>query len=402
MKKYFFIILICITSTSLAETIKCKGITNNSNFTIMPFEVEIIGKESVYFPGQKHYSSTIRYSTPNSGLLVQGFDVSSKLRRKNDKIIFQGSKERNSLELSFVGSSIETAILNSRDAGIDQVQVTCESKGKLPQTRSCSDYKDVNVSLVSAVKDVRDIDLLESIIECGADVNFKDKNLCTPIMFTVDSTCGSEYPNMFAPYKQDRSQFIDLLLNNAAYGDLADKNGETALIKATKNKIPDVYESFLAAEADFNAQDKKGNTPLMYASLTNDPYFVKDILAGNPDRTIKNKLNQNAYEFAKHWGMDKVLDLLKAPEREIRISEQADGTCSPLLIEATQNELVEIVLESSNTMLKFAAEKLDIEIMASAGSSDKKVVSFDSVGEFEFTCGPHHGGTPSQGVIRVR
>lgn len=237
MKKYFFIILMSLTATSFAETIKCKGVTNNPNYTIMPFEVEIVGKESDYFPGQINYSSSIRYSTP-SGPLVQSFDISNKLRRKNDKIIFQGAKDTNSLAIIFgLNSSIESAVLDSRDAGINQVNVVCENKGKLPKTRSCSDYKDVSTSLVSASKDVADLDLLESIIECGADVNLKDKNLCTPIMFVVDSACGSEYPNMFTPYKRERGQFIDMLLNNGAYGDLADKNGETALIKATKIKF---------------------------------------------------------------------------------------------------------------------------------------------------------------------
>lgn len=400
MKKIVFA-SIFLSLNCFADEIICSGITNSLNSTVMPFELRIKGQKSPYFPEQMTYSSTIGYKTPNGANLLQGIDLDSKVRRRLDKVTFEGSSSQNYLKISFTGNSIESAIFNYPFAGFKEMIVTCNHTGSLPERPVCSTDPDKTKSLVTAIRTNKDIDTIETTIDCGANINLVDKNGCTPIMLAVDPDCGSIYQhNVF--YNSQRPAIVDLLISNGAYADLADKFGETALIKAAKNKIPNIFESFYAADVDFNAQDLEGNTALMYASHTNDPFYIEDLLIGNPDRTIKNKLGQTAYDYAKHWGNDKVLDLLRAPETTLTIKGDSSGICSPLNLKIRQNELVEIVLEAQSAMMKLVIPEINTEIVANSMSSSKKVVSFLSKGIFEFSCGPHHGGNQSKGTITIK
>ena len=81
---------------------------------------------------------------------------------------------------------------------------------------------------------------------------------------------------------------------------LADKNGETALmVAAGNNKNPKVIDVIIIAGADPNARDNKGKTPLMYAAAYNkNEYITRELLTFGADINEKDEEGASALIWA--------------------------------------------------------------------------------------------------------
>ena len=370
-----------------AETITCSGITNDPNTTNLNFEIQIQGKPDKDFPTQIHYKSQIKTTLPDGSTLLNGIDLSDKPRTRINKIIYGGLTTK--LELTYnADHSLKSAILDSPTGNFHQLPVNCVFQGHLPTPQSCSNQADKNKSFLAAIIS-GNIDDVETAIECGANVNKAEKNGCTPIMFAIDSTCGVNGLKSISSLTSPKF-LIDSLISNGAFINVVDKSGESPLIKAAKLNLRDVYDSFIAAEANFDVQDNKGYTALMYAAYNGDPSVTKDILDGNPDRRIKNKSGQTAFDIAKHWERNSVIDLVRIPDVSIAVAGLPDGSCSPIKIEAKQGQVIEIVLKATdNKMFRFESAALNLDVMADVGLVAKQIFTADTIGNFSFTCGYH-------------
>ena len=383
-----------------AETVTCTGISNEPNMTPLNFELQIQGKPDKDIPSQIHYKSTIRFTMPDGSHQTNGIDLSEKPRTRLNKVIYGGLTSK--LELTYGSDGmLQSSVLNSPVA--INLPVTCKIAGNQLSMPTCGRDDDKNKSLLSAIFS-GDTDSVETYIECGANVNKADKNGCTPIMFSIDSSCGVEGEKYVSSVTNHRA-VIDSLINHGAFINVTDKAGETPLIKASKLNLRNVYDSFIAAEADFDAQDSQGNTALMYAVLNSDgdSWNTLSILEGNPDRRIKNKAGQTAYDIAKQWQRESVIDLVKIPDTTINIAGQADGTCTPLKFEVKKGQVIEIALKAMDTkMFRFVSPVLNLELMADYGATKKQIFTADSVGQFSFTCGFHGSNSVATGVIEVK
>ena len=111
-------------------------------------------------------------------------------------------------------------------------------------------------------------DKLKMLIKQGADVNLPDLNGRTPLMTAV-------YPV--------QHESIKILLGAGADPNLHSKDGRTALMTHIDN--PETTELLIKYNADVNAQDKFGRTPLWYVTVFNK-FDVFKVL-------IKHKANPN-------------------------------------------------------------------------------------------------------------
>lgn len=396
------LVIFLVASISHAEIISCSGVTNDPNTTQMKFDIEIQSKPDK-FSHQLYYKSNITYQAPDGSNLIQGIDLNAKVRTLLNKVIYTGSNLNNSLELNFNSdNSVASSVLNVPLAGLNKIQVACELSGSLPTRPVCTEDIDKTKKLIDAIKFSNNIDEIETSIECGANVNKTDKNGCTPLMFALDSTCGEENPIKYNSSFGITGQILDSLTNNGAFVNVADKHGETPLIKAAKANIGDVYNTFIASEAEFDAQDELGNTALMYAVLNGDGSIVQQIIEGNPDRRIKNKEGKTAFDIAKQWQKDEVIDLVKIPDTTVVVQGKEDGTCSPLQINLKQGQVVELTLKASSKMFKLDSKKLGIDIMADGNTSSRLTFTAESKGSFPFTCGFHGVNQVSQGNIIIQ
>ncbi len=382
---------------STAEVITCNGTVPQKTDLKYELTVDTTRAKSMitYIDESSAFPSSV---TQGLSLHSDRYYISSKSLRYQNK-----DDSDDYLELNIENGKVTTATLNQRPY-FEKSSVSCEVSGNLPLSNKCD--SNPNQSLLELAKSGGSIRDLQAQISCGANINFKDKKGCTALLYSVDMSCGTTgSPMVGAPGTGtiNNSAIVDFLISSGAFVDTVDLlSKETSLIKSAKYGVRDVYESFIAAEANFDAQDKDGYTALMRAAMTGDPVIVSSVLEGNPDRRIKNHQRQTAYDLAQHWGKNDVVDLLRIPDSTIVIEGKNDGTCSPLKIELKQNSVVEIVLKASDKMSLLKSASLGIFLMADPKSTGKIILSASNPGVFPFTCGFHGANSVSNGQIIVK
>ncbi|MDZ4081311.1 MAG: hypothetical protein U1E10_00115, partial [Bdellovibrionales bacterium] len=338
--------ILTATVAAKAETVSCTGYTDSSQktqvvLTVLPQkqkgDIRFIGPHGSVTHGLK--LTTVYYPAPNT-LRYSDSGGMSYL----DFLIEQGTVKRNAFThgLYFSGAELE-----------------CKITGVIPTAPSCG--KNPSEELISVLREGRSYQTLRAVnyqLACGAEVNFTDKYGCTPLLYTIDGYCGRNMTS--APHLiTNLPQIVDTLISAGAFVDIVDPaKKETALLKAARLEVRDVYDSFIAAEANFDFQDSNGMTPLMWATANGDDWTVKDILLARPDRRLKNKKGQTAFDIAKQWQKERVIDLVRIPDMTVDVAGQTDGSCSPLLIEAKEGQTIEIVLTATDKMFKFESAEL--------------------------------------------
>lgn len=127
------------------------------------------------------------------------------------------------------------------------------------------------------------LDIIDILIEKGADVNKADKSGCTPIqnlgVYKEDAVeilyrllkaganpnYESDYPLLLQAVDQDDITMVLLLLNSGAKMDVVNDMGDTALMRAVANTNPRMVRELLKAGADINATDNDGLTCLDFS-----------------------------------------------------------------------------------------------------------------------------------------
>jgi WD40 repeat protein/uncharacterized protein YecT (DUF1311 family) len=93
----------------------------------------------------------------------------------------------------------------------------------------------------------------------------------------------------------------DILQAAEADVNAKDKDGNTALMSASRNGNIAEVRKLLAAKADVNATDNKGNTALMLASRTFYVEIVRELLAAKADVNARNKDGATALMLASGY-----------------------------------------------------------------------------------------------------
>lgn len=384
------ILTLTVSLAAKAEVVSCSGFTDADQKT----------KVVLTLNPQKQ-KGEIRFIS-SSGSVTQGLNLSDVYYPVPNTLRYADSFGNSHLDFLVENGVIKK---NSFTHGLyfNNAELDCKITGQILQAPACG--KAPSESLVDILREGRSYQTLRAVtyaLACGADVNFTDKYGCTPLLYTIDPYCGNN-PNPAPHTLIDVPKIVDRLVSEGAFVDIVDPvKNETALLKAAKSGLRDVYESFIAAEANFDFQDNDGMTPLMWASYNGDDWTVKDILEARPDRRLKNKKGQTAFDIATHWQKERVIDLVRIPDATFEIAGQEDGTCSPLKFEANEGQTIEIALKASSKMFKLDSAELGIDLMADSNARRTQVLKLESVGTYNFTCGVHHANQVSTGEIIVK
>jgi ankyrin repeat protein/thioredoxin-related protein len=131
-------------------------------------------------------------------------------------------------------------------------------------------------ALIQACKE-RDYDLAEEALADGANVNARDDDGRTPLLWAA---------------VQDHFPLVELLLRHGADVALADEDGLTPLYAASGRGHIEIVKRLIAAKAPVDAAADNGDTPLLIAAVRGREEAVTLLLAAGADA---GRLNKNGY-----------------------------------------------------------------------------------------------------------
>ncbi len=140
------------------------------------------------------------------------------------------------------------------------------------------------------------LDDLNSYIKNSGDVNAKDKNGCTLLIW--------------AAMVRD-ADFVKLLIDSEADVNLT-QNGFSALMAATAAEKLQNVNLLIDAHADVNVQNNQGYTALIIASSIGNAELVNLLLSAGADPSSKDNEGNTALHYAKSNKYDSVTSMLTA------------------------------------------------------------------------------------------
>ena len=218
--------------------------------------------------------------------------------------------------------------------------------------------KDSRTALIWACKR-KHVDAIHVLLKAGSNTNIADTNGKTCLMYAVDAVCSKEV--------------LQALIDHGADVNATDKNNRTALIGACTKRLLDAIHVLLKAGSDTNIADKDGNTCLMDAVVGDCSCEVlQTIIDHGADVNAANKASHTAITIAysmRH--VDAIHRLLKAGS-DTNIADMngktylmyaVDGDCSEELLETIIDHGPDVnATDKTNcTALMLACEKRRVD-----------------------------------------
>eukprot|EP00434_Breviolum_minutum_P032768 symbB.v1.2.028979.t1/scaffold2981.1/size65978/4 len=127
------------------------------------------------------------------------------------------------------------------------------------------------------------------LIDAKADVNVQDENGYTALMWAIINfnadlhLKGRSFDRLSLNWGVKttdlyRTEIVKELINAKADLNLKDKNGDTALMWAAKKGHREIVKELISAKADLNLKDKDGNTALILAAKKGHTGIVRELL----------------------------------------------------------------------------------------------------------------------------
>src|SRR5262249_10855251 len=129
------------------------------------------------------------------------------------------------------------------------------------------------------------LELVQALLDAGADVNCADKSKWTPLIFAA---CVSASP-----------ECVRLLIERGADVNAIGPDGKTAFHFTCWHGIGEMAKTLLQAGADLNAADDAGNTALLLAVSSAHDQVVEWLLNSGSDINRRNRAGKTATDVAE-------------------------------------------------------------------------------------------------------
>lgn len=157
----------------------------------------------------------------------------------------------------------------------------------------------------------RNCDAIRSLANNGVDINTKDKDGWTALMYAVD--------------KADK-KIVRLLIELGVNVNVQDDDGQTALMNAIFINADEISRMLLRNGADVNVKDNKGQTPLMIAAYNNNKEIGELLILEGADIEATDNQGMTAFDIARRERGAKFTDYFlntKLNQREINVKRMA-------------------------------------------------------------------------------
>lgn len=130
------------------------------------------------------------------------------------------------------------------------------------------------------------LDEVKKALKEGANVNEKNDEWCTPLMFAAEENSDP--------------MVIKTLIEAGAILESKTKGGATPIMGAVqKNPNIEVLKILIKEGANVNKENEIGFTPLIYAAIYNsNPDFITILIEAGADINYTNKIGYNAFLYA--------------------------------------------------------------------------------------------------------
>lgn len=175
--------------------------------------------------------------------------------------------------------------------------------------------------LHTAAFDNTDVEVLQALIDAGADVNAAGK--------TTGRAQQAGYTPLHAAAKGSRTpEVIAILLAAGAKIESPNRDGFTPLhVAADANRTPAVIDAFIKAGAKVNASNKDGNTPLHLAAFTNYPKMLEALIKAGAKVNAKTEDGLTPLHYAAtNNGDPAVLTTLIRAGADVKLKDQSNST----------------------------------------------------------------------------
>lgn len=121
---------------------------------------------------------------------------------------------------------------------------------------------------------------------------------------------------------QDNIEIIENLIELGANIEAKNKEGQTPLISAVLLGNVALVKELLAKGADVNAVDKDGNTPLIYATHLNNPEIIEAVLSAN-ELDVSHKNNKGVSAYTISLSRDFIVSTINKEATTTKVSDEA-------------------------------------------------------------------------------
>lgn len=255
--------------------------------------------------------------------------------------------------------------------GIDSVYLQIERQ--LLEKIKINDYAHIlrlmenpSIMLILAIKYKCDNDMILKLIENGADINGKDENGKTVLMYAI--IYNDDVVNvlirkgvnmdaqdihgctslMYAFMSDTRNQIMRLLIDSGANTSIQNKQGKTVLMYSIYYNNKDILNVLILKKDDIDIQDEQGNTALMIAFINFKIDMAKVLILNGADTmTKRNNEGNTAFMLAvRIVDNENIFDVLLEKSKQIIDFQNEDGqTLLMAAVEINKMTLVKAIIK---------------------------------------------------------
>lgn len=223
-----------------------------------------------------------------------------------------------------------------------------------------NDYNPLNAASYSGHKDI-----LELLIQKGADINHRDSSGQTPLVMAcigkrkdivrwlieigadVDKrTCEGPTPLMWACSSGYRGM-ADMLLYKGANIDKADYEGRTPVMWCRKQGESGIFDLLIYKGANLNKRDNSGWSPLMWATYYGLLSTVEVLFAKNADINESDDFGMTPLMIACDKGFNEIILFLIRKRVNINSKNKLGQTALMLSCASNNFEILNILIENN-------------------------------------------------------
>lgn len=172
------------------------------------------------------------------------------------------------------------------------------------------------------------IDMVELLLEKGADINAKEGFKRTPLHFAASS---------------GHDEIVRLFIAKGAYLNEKDSFILTPIFRAAYSGHQSIVEMLLSVGISISTTEKNGVTLLHAAALSGNPELVEMLLDKGIGRNVRNRYGKTPLHFAASRGHKAVINLLFDRGADINLKSLDGRTPLHTAVDCDQPEIIELL-----------------------------------------------------------